>query len=109
RAALELVVPTAFIRESFDNGMLFRLPLKVSGGLDAYQNAFARVRIHVRRGVDQLLHRARGKLDPGFETAVDHFDSTLSLPLYPALTDEEHAACVRAAVEILGCPGSRGR
>ena len=108
RAALKPVIPTAFVHESFDNGMLFRLPLKVSGGLDAYQDAFARMSIHVRRGVDQLLHRARGTPDAGFETAVDHFDTTLSLPLYPALTDEEHAACVRAAVEILR-PESRCR
>ena len=109
RAALEPIVREGFVRESFDNGMLFRLPLKVPGGLPVYQEAFARRNIHVRRGVARLLHRVRGRPDAGFETSVDHFETTLSLPLYPALTDDEHAACVRAALEILSRSESRCR
>jgi dTDP-4-amino-4,6-dideoxygalactose transaminase len=81
--------------------MYFRFPLKVRGGLDAYQKLFLKKGVHIRRGVDKLLHRFRGEPDRNFKHATLLFDTTILLPLYPALTDEEHAVCLNAAVEIL--------
>lgn len=41
-----------------------------------------------------------GRPDDAFPVAVRHFQETVSLPLYPALTGVEHTRCLEAAVEI---------
>jgi UDP-4-amino-4-deoxy-L-arabinose-oxoglutarate aminotransferase len=109
RSALQDVIPECIEDEALENSMFFRFPLKVTGGVDAYQHRFARRNIAVRRGVDKLLHRLRGEPDDNFKVAVMLFETTISLPIYPALTDEEHARCVQAAVEIFSSRGSGGR
>jgi dTDP-4-amino-4,6-dideoxygalactose transaminase len=43
----------------------------------------------VRRGVDALLHRLEGESDAGFPGAAALFASTVSVPLYPGLTEDE--------------------
>lgn len=80
--------------------MFFRFPFHRAGGLERCQSEFQRRGIHVRRGVDLLLHRTLGLADAAFPNATEHFNTTVSLPLYPALTDAEHADCVRAARAI---------
>jgi UDP-4-amino-4-deoxy-L-arabinose-oxoglutarate aminotransferase len=80
--------------------MFFRFPLHRAGGLDACQAVFAQRGVHVRRGVDLLLHRALGLDDAQFPQATAHFHTTVSLPLYPALTDARHQACVEAALAV---------
>lgn len=77
--------------------MAFRFPLHRAGGLDACQAAFAARGVHVRRGVDALLHRALGLPDTAFPRATAHFATTVSLPIYPALADAEFRACAAAA------------
>lgn len=89
--------------------MFFRFPLKVRGGADAYQEQFAKRGVAIRRGVDKLLSRLRGEPDRDFRTAVMLYDTTVSLPIYPALTDAEHARCVTAAEEILASAAPIGR
>jgi UDP-4-amino-4-deoxy-L-arabinose-oxoglutarate aminotransferase len=108
-AALEPLLPDSFRNHPARDGMYFRYPLKIAGGLDACSDRFARHGVCVRRGVDMLLHRLRGEPDANFKMAVALFETTVSLPLYPALTDEEHAVCVNAAVEIFSSRGSHDR
>ena len=74
--------------------------MRVPGGCDAYAADFEDRGILVRRGVDRLLHRLAGLADEGFPTATRLFDTTLSLPIYPALTDEELTRCISAACEV---------
>lgn len=80
--------------------MFFRFPLHRAGGLDRCQNDFLQRGIHARRGVDQLLHRLVGLGDAAFPRAVAHFNSTVSLPIYPALTDPDFNRCAEAARAI---------
>jgi dTDP-4-amino-4,6-dideoxygalactose transaminase len=95
RMSLELPYST------FEKTMFFRFPLKVPGGMDKFQRLFNQENIQVRRGVDQLLHRLMNISDNDFRMSVDLFGSTLSLPIYPALTDQEVAHCVHCAERIL--------
>jgi dTDP-4-amino-4,6-dideoxygalactose transaminase len=55
----------------------------------------------VRRGVDRLLHRAGGEDDTGFEQAVKHYRETVSIPIYPALDEEEIRRIVAATVDLM--------
>ena len=69
------------------DGDLFRFPLRIDG-LD-FARAQARCGergVAVRRGVDAILTDAQGRRFANAETA---FRSTLSIPFYPALSDEE--------------------
>lgn len=102
KAALAMCAPLCLHEVAPASTMHFRFPIKVRGGLDSCQRAFEQRGVSVRRGVDKLLHRSRNLLDRDFPIAVSLFESTVSLPIYPALSDEQHSHCVRAAVEILG-------
>lgn len=76
------------------SSMFFRFPLKVKGGLDKYKNDFEKKGIHIRKGVDRLIHRLLGEPDDKYPTSVDLFDNTISIPIYPALTKEEIQQCM---------------
>ncbi len=82
------------------SSMYFRVPLKINGGLKKYQPLFASEKIHIRNGVDKLLHRLIGIPDAKFPVATNLFNTTISLPIYPALDDEELSRCLNA-VNIL--------
>ncbi len=98
--SLSAVIPESLPQVSDDRTMWYRLPLRLSGGIDVWRRHFAERGIHVRMGVDRLLHRSLDLHDDSYPAAVRHFQETVSLPLYPALTDEEHARVLDAAVEI---------
>ncbi len=82
-------------------GMYFRYVLHRPGGVEAVAAAFAEHGVAVRRGVDALLHRRLGLEDQDFPMSVRHFDTTVSLPLYPGLDDTEAAHCVATARAVL--------
>jgi UDP-4-amino-4-deoxy-L-arabinose-oxoglutarate aminotransferase len=79
-----------------DRSLFFRFPLMVSGAFDEHRQAFDTCGVHVRRGVDTLLHRGLGLPPELFPGAERCFAGTLSLPLYPALTDEDTDRVVAA-------------
>jgi dTDP-4-amino-4,6-dideoxygalactose transaminase len=81
--------------------MFFRFPVHIDGGLESCQAAFLENGIHVRKGVDVLLHRTLGLPDGDFPVSVRHFDSVVSLPIYPALTPAEESRCVETAAALL--------
>jgi perosamine synthetase len=103
RSALEHVLPDSFGDEAsaaYAQSMFYRFTISVAGGLEVYKDLFSQRHIVVRRGIDRLLHRCAGLPDRDFQMAVTLFSTTVSLPIYPALTDEEHAYCIKTAVEI---------
>lgn len=63
---------------------------------------FAAFGIAVRRGVDQLAHRARGLSDTAFPNALRAFAETLSVPFYPQLKDGDAEDVIAAARALLG-------
>jgi UDP-4-amino-4-deoxy-L-arabinose-oxoglutarate aminotransferase len=106
KTALEPLIPESFEGYPVRNNMYFRFPLALHGGVRRFQPLFAADGIRISNGVDALVHRSYTLPDAGFDTSVALFDSTVSLPLYPALTDEEHRRCVDAAIRILGAHAS---
>ncbi len=116
RAALEPHFPEVMARQPIEGTMHFRFPLSLAGGLDACVDRFARQGVAVRRGVDHLIHRELGLPDDRFPVAVELYDTTVSLPIYPALGDEDFRRCADAAVDVCaalatvgGFPARAGR
>jgi perosamine synthetase len=84
-----------------EHSVFFRFPLRTAASFDQLRADFSQHGVAVRRGVDALLHRSMeldGSLFPGAERA---FRETLSIPLYPALTDNEAARVIAAARRVL--------
>ena len=100
RAALERVIPDSFVSYPWQHSVFYRFPLLVDGGLDKYGTLFLEKGITIRRGVDELAHRHAGLPDTGFESTVAKFNRTVSLPLYPALSDDDHEFCFNCAASI---------
>jgi UDP-4-amino-4-deoxy-L-arabinose-oxoglutarate aminotransferase len=82
---------------------LFRFTLRSPSGFEQAVDFFASRGIAARRGVDALLHRAAGLADRQFPTATRLFETTVSLPFYPGLSDaqvERIAAAARAFARV---------
>ena len=75
---------------------LFRFPVRLHRGLDAVHEAMSSRGVHVRRGVDELLHRLLNLPDERFPSAVRTYTETVSIPYYPALSDEDCGAVLQA-------------
>lgn len=76
---------------------LFRFTIRTDKGFDEAQRFFAEFGVAVRRGVDALLHRDLRLPDDKFPMASHLWQTTVSLPCYPALSDDDLAIVVRAA------------
>lgn len=94
------ICPSALNMDAFARSMFFRFPLRLAGGLVACQDAFYSLGVCVRRGVDELLHRRLGFSDSEFPEAVAHYATTVSLPIYPALTRHQESRCLDAIMSV---------
>ena len=84
------------------SSLFFRFPIRCGGNFNLIQQMFAERGIHVRQGVDNLLHRTENILDDTFPKASLLSEETVSLPIYPALTNDEQTAIISACREIWG-------
>lgn len=78
--------------------MFYRFPLRAEGA--DFRDARPRFEgrgVQVRRGVDRLLHRFLGLGRELFPNAERLFRETVSIPIYPALADDEVARVTEAA------------
>ena len=79
----------------------YRFPVRAARNFDDVQRSFAAAGVHVRRGVDTLIHARRGV--PGqFPIAERLFEETVSLPIYPSLTDADAAHVAHTAQQVFG-------
>lgn len=99
--ALEICAPDCLHHEAAENSMFFRFPIRTPGGLESCQKAFEARGVHVRRGVDKLLHREMKLPDSQFPTARALFESTVSIPIYPALSQSQILRCIEAMEHVL--------
>lgn len=83
-------------------GFLFRFTVTARQPFELLRGRFLEHGIHVRRGVDELLHRLVGEGDAGFPGAVRLFETNLSLPFYPGLSEGECRRVCAAARSVLG-------
>lgn len=72
-----------------NDGMNFRYIIRSKGNWNHIQEAFLEKGIHVRKGVDALLHRSLGMNDELYSNAVQVFNATVSIPLLPQLLAED--------------------
>ncbi len=91
------------IKSIKDRSIFFRFPLRFSGGMkfEEIQQKFAKQEIVVRHGVDELLHRKCGLPDDEFPEAVMTFNETVSIPIYPRLTQEQQLRIIEQTRVIL--------
>ncbi|MSS73889.1 MAG: DegT/DnrJ/EryC1/StrS family aminotransferase [Candidatus Latescibacteria bacterium] len=81
--------------------IFFRYVVRVRGDVEGVIAAFERAGVAARRPVFCPLHRSLGMSQEAFPGAEAAQGSALSLPLYPALSEEEVETVIRAAQEIL--------
>jgi UDP-4-amino-4-deoxy-L-arabinose-oxoglutarate aminotransferase len=87
-----------------EDSVWFRFPvlLRAAENFDALRESFGTEGIQVRRGVDALLHRQAQFPDSHFPRTVEAFDRTLSLPIWPAMSDEDVDHVIEVATRVLG-------
>lgn len=79
-----------------ENCMFFRFPLRTAQDFATLRAEYAAHGIHVRKGVDCLLHRLIGLPAEQFPVAESLFEETVCLPIYPALSEREVDRVVEA-------------
>ena len=85
-----------------DKSIFFRFPLLLQQlDFDILRVAFERDGVHVRRGVDTLLHRQALCPDAEFPAATDLFSRTLSIPLHPSLTQDETLRLTESVLRLV--------
>ena len=82
--------------------IFFRFPIRVSGNFERIRKRFAEEGIHVRQGVDAMLHRSMSQSQKKFPNAERLFAETVSLPIYPALTEREQRRVISACRKVCG-------
>jgi UDP-4-amino-4-deoxy-L-arabinose-oxoglutarate aminotransferase len=96
-AQLPIRLPSDLLGRS----LFFRFPVRTSGDFEQLRQTFAQAGVQVRRGVDALLHRDANLNPADFPNAERMFKETLSLPLYPSLTEAEAGRVIAAATGVL--------
>ncbi len=86
--------------ENIKRGAAFRFVVRSKLPFAKVERAFADAGITVRRGVDALLHRSIGKDPSGFPNAERLFAESVSVPIYPALSDDDVERISRALPDI---------
>ncbi|MBW2004569.1 MAG: DegT/DnrJ/EryC1/StrS family aminotransferase [Deltaproteobacteria bacterium] len=88
-------------RNNARSSIYFRYPVKFQNyNFEDLQEAYYKRGIHVRRGVDKLLHREMNLLDKKFPEAARLFQQTLSIPIYPSLTEPEQQKIIESTKDI---------
>ena len=96
---------TAHWRAAACNGSVsFRALLCLSTPVEhfAMRQLFASDGVAVRQGVDALLHRACAGDDAQFPMATQAYNHTLSIPLWPAMQDDDVARVIDAVRAYVG-------
>ncbi len=83
------------------NSMYFRFPLSTRLDFNHVQSEFLRQGVVVKQGVDDLLHRAAGLDDGRFPNAVSHFNQTVSIPIYPSMSESDIETVIQAVCRTL--------
>lgn len=91
---------TEKLRTLRDRSIFFRFPLLTNMSFEDIQHRYLRYDISVRKGVDRLLHRGSGESDANYPNAVKCFNKTVSIPIYPALLEDEYQKVIDATIEV---------
>ncbi len=83
-----------------ERSIFFRFPLRATRPFEGVRLAFMAHGIHVRRGVDALLHHAEGLPAERFPETETTFAETVCLPILPSMSDDDIARVIVATREI---------
>jgi len=98
----EAIAPAHTAHISKTNNAYYRFPLvQESHDFSDLRTAFSERGIKVTKAVDALNHQTNGLDDKGFPNSVNAFNTTLSIPIYPSLQDEEVELIANVTSEIL--------
>lgn len=89
-----------FKHDNVDTNVLFRFILRSNEAFEVLEDRFRNYNIIIRRGVDQLLHRMIELNDGDYNQAVNLFETSISIPFYPNLSDTEVKNICVAIVKI---------
>lgn len=93
---------TKKIRSLSERTIFFRFPLYIKDyDINKIQNELYRNQIIARKGVDELIHRRLSISDDLYPNAVNHYNRTLSIPIYPSL-EENEIECIVSVFKKLG-------
>ena len=71
------------------NSMYFRFPVTWQGDFDNAKEVFESEEIAIRKGVGALIHRQNGRPDAEFPNTSKTFETTISLPILPQMSQEQ--------------------
>lgn len=77
------------VRTPCECNLPFRFTLQVKGPFEKVQERCEKMAVSIRKGVDELLHRTKSLDDARFINSVHLFNTTISVPFYPSLSDTE--------------------
>lgn len=83
------------------NSIFFRFPIKVKKEFDSLKRQFEDHNIRIRKGVDALLHSSISKPDKLYPNAIDSFRHTISIPIYPGLSEQDCDHIIETMLRIL--------
>jgi perosamine synthetase len=84
-----------------EKSIFFRFPVRVgSHNFDDTKRRFQSLGVQVRRGVDRLLHRAMELAPEDFPMSEKLFAETVSIPIYPALSNTDARVVINACRKI---------
>jgi perosamine synthetase len=83
-----------------DRSIFFRFPLRARINFEEAKTSFAEQGVHIRRGVDTLLHRKCGMREGNFPCTEQLFSETVCIPIYPALKDKDCEKIVASCHKI---------
>ena len=72
-----------------NSNLPFRYTLRISQPIDKVMSIFKENNVIIRRGVDHLLHRALKLRDKNFPNSIKIFNTNISIPFYPGLSEKE--------------------
>jgi UDP-4-amino-4-deoxy-L-arabinose-oxoglutarate aminotransferase len=91
---------TARLAKVRNNSIFFRFPLWIDLDFEGVKQFCERHGFAVRKGVDTLLHRSLNQNDVNFDNAVAIYNSTVCLPIYPALNDIQLQLIIETVIKI---------
>jgi perosamine synthetase len=71
------------------DSMYFRFPIISNVDFNWAKEEFEKAGISIRKGVDAIIHRKKGISDSEFPNTAQLFETTISLPILPQLTQEQ--------------------
>lgn len=93
----DICMPLALRKRS----MFFRFPLRVPLPFEMLKVEFEKKGIAIRQFIDFLLHRILKQPSENFPNAEKHFKETISIPIYPSLSDDQVEYIAKVSEQIL--------